>query len=98
MSKHDTYMNEVWSSWGWLFHDKVSQLDHLTRRIIKDFGNGCVPPEKWQPFLAEQLQQSIERCAREAEEAAKQERKRPSRGVSSLSALKKRRAKNGNLA
>jgi hypothetical protein len=82
----------VWDSWDFHFYDKLRQLDHMARHIIKEMRMNGVPPDMWQPFLMDKMADAVEQCAEQAEATeAKKRGQKKKQEPSSLEAIRRRR-------
>ena len=91
-NKRKYFENEIqriWESWDWHFQDKLEQLDHMTRCIIREMAMMGIPSEMWQPFMVSRLSEGIEAC--EPKEVAKSAGRKPVI-PSSIAALRRVRA------
>lgn len=68
---------EIWESFEWLYRDKLQQLDHLTRYMLREMSLCNVPLRISRPFVREKFRQLWLDVAREQEEEVGRKQMRP---------------------
>lgn len=73
-------MQDVWDSFEWLYRQKLEELDHMTRQMIREMSYPGCDVVRIHEFVREQFADLWENVARQQEELTPDPRGRPSAG------------------